>query len=72
MYNSDNEFKKKDNFEEKIKTYIFANRQYCWQHYVTYPYCQPVFPISAAIGGTLKLLKFIACYTSRKFWELLV
>ena len=30
-----------------MKTYIFANTQYCGQHYVTYPYCQPVFPISA-------------------------
>jgi len=30
-----------------MKTYIFANTQYCWKHYVTYPYCQPVFPISA-------------------------
>ena len=59
-----------------MKTYIFANAQYCWQHYVTYPYWQLVFQISAdlntkTIGGTLKLLNFI-WYASRKFWELLV
>lgn len=30
-----------------MKTYIFANTQYCWQCYVTYPYCHPVFPISS-------------------------
>jgi hypothetical protein len=61
-----------------MKTYIFANTQYCWQRYVTYPYCQPVFPISFDLfkyknyGGTLKLLKFLSWYASRKFWELLV
>jgi len=35
---------------------MFANTQYCWQHYIIYPCCQPVFPISAFVFKYLKIV----------------
>jgi hypothetical protein len=31
----------------KHNPHIFADIQHCWQHYISHPHCQPVFPIRA-------------------------
>jgi hypothetical protein len=56
-----------------MKAYIFANTQYCLQHYVSQCFqFQVIYLNTETIGCTLKLLKFMSWYASRKFLEVLV
>jgi hypothetical protein len=69
--------KKNKKFKKHVqhKPYTMSdNTQYCWKHYITYPYCQPVFPISAfifkykkkSIGSTIKVSNFTSWHASEK------
>jgi hypothetical protein len=51
-----------------LKPYIFANKQNCWQYYITHPCCQPVFPVSSFL---FRLFNFVENYASENLWELL-
>jgi len=39
-----------------IAHYVFANTHCCWQHCITHPRCQPVFPDSTFLFQYNKLL----------------